>query len=736
MRKLVSLLFWLVMCLPSWAALTTVSDTLYNSAGGLANGTITVSWPTFYSSDGHLNQAGSLTITVTNGALSQALEPTDTGSLTPGGPPGGIVYTANYAILTGPYLREFWNVPTSGSPQPLANVRALTLPPGTSVIPNIQQITNTFNLSGQPSVVSSSFTFSVSPGGSLSGGSNTITLNSGIPGVGGADTKHYVYVSGGTGTPEACLITGGTAPLGGTGTLVLSCSGSHTGAWTIQSANCGVNEAENSLPVGSTSPVSALGTVIIPAGVCTVNGAIPLHRGVRLAGLGSRATILSAGASTSILLDFDVPTGSITTSADTITIQDLQLDGSGFASNTIVPMRELLPDGTAQTGLNGLLVSDVIFNNAGKLTIHRGRNVTFSYIQAYANTQFAFTTPNPTTDTPNINTFETYIDHFQYYPYCQQGQSTCTSTLGAVPIIDCVHCETFKLTNSDGDGPGGATGPIMLFVEGASEDILVSGTTCVTWRRCVQLVAVTNNGQAFNPSFVTLTGNTFSNTYDYAFVTPVGTSNAANFSSRNLIFTENECSNPNTAGGAQVAGCINFQAYTHDVIVANNRINNASASPAQTMITTGANVDTITFANNKFNSDGASFTGGASTGIFVSTTATNIDYSVGNTCNFYDICINDTAATALASAATLTLPGRGPFSVYTITGNTTITTINTCGTAQKNYVATLMFGSGGPAVTKGNNIHITSSYAGSTTDGLLSLRCNGSNWLETGRSVN
>lgn len=225
-------------------ALTTVSDTLYNSAGGLANGTITVSWPTFYSSDNHLNQAGSLTITVTNGVLSQSLEPTDTGSLTPGGPAAGVVYTAVYAIISGPYLREFWNVPTSASSVSLAQVRTLTLPPGTSVIPNVANVLATYNFTGSNVLLTSAFNFApLSPGGSLVIGSNTINVTNCPAGVNGSNANHYLYISGGTGAAEAVLITGGTAVAGGSGTLIFTCVNTHSGAWTLSSATAGCQEA-------------------------------------------------------------------------------------------------------------------------------------------------------------------------------------------------------------------------------------------------------------------------------------------------------------------------------------------------------------------------------------------------------------------------------------------------------------------------------------------------------------
>src|SRR6202162_3594867 len=81
------------------------------------------------------------------------------------------------------------------------------------------------------------------PGGSLSAGSNTITLSPVPLGINGTDVHHYVYISSGTGTPEACLITGGTAVSGAaSGTIVVTCAYTHTGAWTVSTATSGVQE--------------------------------------------------------------------------------------------------------------------------------------------------------------------------------------------------------------------------------------------------------------------------------------------------------------------------------------------------------------------------------------------------------------------------------------------------------------------------------------------------------------
>lgn len=86
------------------------------------------------------------------------------------------------------------------------------------------------------------------PGGALTVGNNLITISPVPFGVNGSDQNHYLYISGGTGTPEAVLITGGSAVSGGaSGTLIVNCAGAHSGAWTIKSATAGIQESVNLL---------------------------------------------------------------------------------------------------------------------------------------------------------------------------------------------------------------------------------------------------------------------------------------------------------------------------------------------------------------------------------------------------------------------------------------------------------------------------------------------------------
>jgi hypothetical protein len=67
--------------------------------------------------------------------------------------------------------------------------------------------------------------------------------------VNGFNVDYRVWISGGSGTAEAALVTGGSAVAGAaSGTLIVTCANTHSGAWTISSASGGIQEAICTLP--------------------------------------------------------------------------------------------------------------------------------------------------------------------------------------------------------------------------------------------------------------------------------------------------------------------------------------------------------------------------------------------------------------------------------------------------------------------------------------------------------
>jgi hypothetical protein len=127
----------------------------------------------------------------------------------------------------------------------------------TALGPNLSNISSTAAVVNAATVNFSAYSCnsssSCAPGGpsgmSLIAGNNSLTMTPVPSGVNGSDTGHYVYVSGGTGTAEACLITGGSGTSGqASGQIIMNCPGTHSGAWTMQSGSGGIQEAICSLP--------------------------------------------------------------------------------------------------------------------------------------------------------------------------------------------------------------------------------------------------------------------------------------------------------------------------------------------------------------------------------------------------------------------------------------------------------------------------------------------------------
>ena len=120
------------------------------------------------------------------------------------------------------------------------------------------------------------------PGGNLVVGANAITMSPVPKGVNGTDVNHYLWISGGTGTAEAALITGGSGVAGQpSGQIIITCANAHSGAWTIQTASAGIQEA---------IVANAGGSVQIPAGFNVIHAPItvdlPGVQAVAIVGLG------------------------------------------------------------------------------------------------------------------------------------------------------------------------------------------------------------------------------------------------------------------------------------------------------------------------------------------------------------------------------------------------------------------------------------------------------------------
>lgn len=169
------------------------------------------------------------------------------------------------------------------------------------------------------------FTYTVGDGrltGDLSAaGAKTVTLTPCPTGVAGAHTDHYYYISGGVGTAETVLGTGGTCTSGASsGTLTFTTVNTHTGSWTFASATAGIQEA---LYASSTNKY-----VRIPPGSYTVRQTISPPAASVIEGPGANMSSNAAPA-TITFTSLNSPLFKVWT--DHVRISGLKLVQSGTA---------------------------------------------------------------------------------------------------------------------------------------------------------------------------------------------------------------------------------------------------------------------------------------------------------------------------------------------------------------------------------------------------------------------
>lgn len=169
--------------------------------------------------------------------------------------------------------------------------------------------TNLSNISGTGggAFISSAYDWAQTIGGNLIIGNNVITLAPVPKGVNGSDVHHWLYISGGTGAAEAVLITGGTAVAGAaSGTIIVNCANTHSGAWTIRSATAGIQEVHQVLYTADAHGAE----IRIPPGIITLYGPVTLFiDGLRIIGTTRNHATGYIYRASGIL--FDVQAGSV-----------------------------------------------------------------------------------------------------------------------------------------------------------------------------------------------------------------------------------------------------------------------------------------------------------------------------------------------------------------------------------------------------------------------------------------
>lgn len=125
--------------------------------------------------------------------------------------------------------------------------------------------------------------------GSIAVGNNTLTFTPVPLGVNGTDLYHRLYFSGGTGTAEGCLISGGTGLSGqASGQIIVNCANTHTGAFTIVSIDGSIQEAVQA------ATTAGGGYVFVPPGTYTATSATQVQSGITLGGVAGQTIIKAA----------------------------------------------------------------------------------------------------------------------------------------------------------------------------------------------------------------------------------------------------------------------------------------------------------------------------------------------------------------------------------------------------------------------------------------------------------
>lgn len=119
MRKLATFLLLVLASsstLPAAPALTTIQDILYKADGTRFNGTLTIQWTNFQSSDTSIVATQQLTLQIVNGVLKVQLVPTTNAS-------AGANYAVNYQSAGRFQFTETWAVPPSNASLKVRDVR-------------------------------------------------------------------------------------------------------------------------------------------------------------------------------------------------------------------------------------------------------------------------------------------------------------------------------------------------------------------------------------------------------------------------------------------------------------------------------------------------------------------------------------------------------------------------------------------------------------------------------------
>lgn len=517
----------------------------------------------------------------------------------------------------------------------------------------------------QPLILTTAYAFTPqAPGGSLVSGSNTITLTPVPRGVNGSDNAHYLYVSGGTGAAEACQITGGTAISGQPGgTVILNCVNGHSGAWTIQSATAGIQEAWNA---------NGSNRYYIPAGQYQAYASITLN-------LASGKSVIFIGAGHSASGG-----GTIIANQGPNALFVIQGDST---PSTQIGFEAFSVAGTASSGgaINctncyGLVIRDFAQFTSGGVGLVCG-NCTDASIQ---NSAFSGNASYGAQFSLVANVIN--VDHTQFFSNCFTATGSCAGLFVSGGF-------TMRITSSDFEGTGspttGRTG-VPASASGVEIDsvygISITGNYCErNVSACVRLTNTTRNfdlagNRMEDGGIVIEAGATHGTVHSNMLtvnVTPILTITGAAAHSGGCQFTTSTAHNlavesfvtVNGVGGASscngtalVSSVENGTTFTTSLPFSGAYTSGGSVRQTGGIFVTPGN-DIFT-ANNEVEATGGTYMSGA--------TPTPCSTSDWRCALFlYGIQLADGIGASITSASTITPTNR----VHHITGTAAITTI-------------------------------------------------------------
>ncbi|NBW07818.1 MAG: hypothetical protein EBR82_07305 [Caulobacteraceae bacterium] len=455
----------------------------------------------------------------------------------------------------------------------------------------------------------------ITSGSLATAGAKTITLRRAPLGISGSNVQHYIYISGGVGTAEAVLITGGTCTSGNLGgTLTFTTVNTHTGDWKITSSTDGMQEWF----YGATAPLNGF---IPDAGLvfyakCTLYGR--LGATVQITGGGDPASRVRRHSSYPsgdlILYNSTLGNGQLIMKNFSVLNANGFDNPSGAGIHLIVnqPFEALLRDITVYNGVNPIVVDPQV---AG--TVSSG--VIFDNV--YVSIQGAYSSVYTTGHGITLNTHAAYILN------TRSSRDTPTATGGS----------GLKIIRADG----------IVITGGA-----YNGTYGIE----------IENNSAYIMNFIYASNVIFDACYSHGFYVAPG--------AHNVVFSQFKIENCHfaTQSGSATASAIYFGNDVESVAIIGNNISGQYGSGITLGVTDKA-PRSVTVAGNNINNCGL---GGTGYGIVLPATGSggSGSYEARTTITGNVIGNNITFYGAATQQVGIYLAGAtGKFRGYNITGN-------------------------------------------------------------------